>query len=99
MLTSLADRRKHAHVVVPSHYCGDTMPFPKDCYDPETLGLMTKAFDAAWQEAEYALASSTFNPTGLRRLMALRIMAAVRDGEHDPERLKELALDAIAKAY
>jgi len=30
------------------------MPFPKDCYDPETLGLMTKAFDAAWQEAEYA---------------------------------------------
>jgi hypothetical protein len=28
-----------------------------------------------------------------------RIMAAVRDGEHDPERLKELALTAIAKAY
>jgi len=26
-------------------------------------------------------------------------MAAVRDGEHDPERLKELALTAIAKAY
>jgi len=75
------------------------MPFPKDCYDPETLGLMTKAFNAAWQEAEYALASSTFNPTGLRRLMALRIMAAVRDGEHDPERLKELALEAIGKGY
>ena len=75
------------------------MSFPKDCYDPETLGLMTKAFEAAWQEAEYALANSTFDPTGLRRLMALRIMAAVRDGEHDPERLKELALDAIAKAY
>ena len=72
------------------------MPFPKNCHDPETLGLMTKAFDAAWEEAEYALASS-INPTGLRRLMALRIMAAVRDGEHDPERLKELALAAIAK--
>jgi hypothetical protein len=75
------------------------MPFPKDCYDPETLGLMTQAFNAAWQDAEYALASNTFDPTGLRRLMALRIMTAVRDGEHDPERLKELALDAIAKVY
>jgi hypothetical protein len=26
------------------------MPFPKDCYDPEMLALMTKAFDAAWEE-------------------------------------------------
>ena len=55
------------------------MPFPKDCYGPETLGLMTQAFDAAWEEAEYALASNTFDPTGLRRLMALKIMAAVRE--------------------
>ena len=75
------------------------MPFPKDCYGPETLGLMTQAFDAAWEEAEYALASNTFDSTGLRRLMALKIMAAVRDGERDPGRLKELALDAIAHAY
>ena len=62
------------------------------------LALMTNAFDAAWEEVEDALASNAFDPTGLRRLMALRIMAAVRDGEHDPERLNELALDAIAKA-
>jgi hypothetical protein len=75
------------------------MPFPKDCYDAETLGLMTHAFDAAWEEAEYALASNAFDPTALRKLMAVRIMAAVRDGERDPERLKELALDAIAKVY
>ena len=75
------------------------MPFPKDCYDPETLGLMTQAFGAAWEEAEYALASNTFDPTGLRRLMALKIMAAVRDGERDPERLKKLALEVVAKSY
>ena len=75
------------------------MPFPEDCYGPETLGLMTQAFDAAWEEAEYALASNTFDPTGLRRLLALKIMAGVRDGEHDPDRLKELALEAIAKVY
>jgi hypothetical protein len=60
---------------------------------------MTRAFDAAWEEVEYALASNAFDPDGLRRLMALRIMAAVRDGERDPECLKELALDAIAQAY
>ena len=75
------------------------MVFPSGCFDAETLGLMAKAFDAAWDEAEYALASNTFDPTGPRRLMALRMMAAVRDGERDPKRLKELALDAIAKVY
>jgi hypothetical protein len=60
---------------------------------------MTQAFDAAWEEAEYALASESFDPTEVRRLMSIRIMAAVRDGEHDPALLKELALDAVAKVY
>jgi hypothetical protein len=31
--------------------------------------------------------------------MSVRIMTAVRDGERDPKRLKELALEAIAKVY
>lgn len=31
------------------------MPFPADHYDPETLALMRKAFDAAWQEVSFAL--------------------------------------------
>ena len=75
------------------------MAFPKDCYDPETLGLMTKAFDAAWEEVVFALVNEDVTPTALRTLMALRIMAAVRAGERDAERLKELALDAIAKSY
>ena len=46
--------------------------------------------DVAWDEVELVLASSTVDPMGLRTLMAVRIMAAVRDGERDPERLKEL---------
>jgi hypothetical protein len=73
------------------------MPFPNDCYDPETLRLMTKAFDAAWEEVGFALINEDITPTALRTLMAMRIMAAVRDGERDPERLKELAIEAIAK--
>ena len=72
------------------------MPFPDDCYDPETLGLMTKAF-AAWDEVGFALASKDDNPTALRTLIAVRIMAAVRDGEHNPEGLEYLALEAIAR--
>ena len=73
------------------------MVFPTDCFDAETLGLMTKAFDAAWEEVGFALINEDITPTALRTLMAMRIMAAVRDGERDPERLKELAIEAIAK--
>lgn len=61
--------------------------------------MMRRALDAAWEEAEYALANKDANPTALRTLMALRIMTAVRDRKRDPECLKELALDAIAKPY
>ena len=60
---------------------------------------MQWAFDTAWEEVEYALAGSQIDRTGLRTIMSVRIMAAVRDGERDPERLKELALDAIAEVY
>ena len=75
------------------------MPFPRERYDAETLDLMSEALDAAWEEAEYALASESFDPAEVRRLMSIRIMAAVRDGEHDPALLKELALDEIARVY
>ena len=75
------------------------MEFPKDSYDPKTLDLMQWAFDTAWEEVEYALAGGKIDRTGLRTIMSVRIMAAVRDGERDPERLKEFALEAIAKAY
>lgn len=67
-------------------------------YDPETLAAMTKAFDEAWEETGYALASIDFDPTAARTLMALKIMTAVRGGERDPVRLKELALEVVAKA-
>ena len=73
------------------------MPFPRDCYDPETLCLMTKAFDAAWEEVGFALVNEDVTPAALRKIMAVRIMAAVRDGERDPERLKELAIEAVAE--
>lgn len=67
--------------------------------DPETLDLMTDAFDAAWHEVELAGIGKIVDPTGLPTVMAVRILVAVRDGEHERVRLKALALEVIAKAY
>jgi hypothetical protein len=75
------------------------MAIPRECYDPETLDLMTRALDAAWGEVELALASNSLDSTGLRSVMSIRIMLAVRHGERDPGRLKEMALEAIAQIY
>ena len=74
-------------------------PMPTSSIDAETLGLMSRAFEAAWEEVGFALANKDADLTALRTMMAARIMAAVREGERDPERLTELALEAIAKAY
>ena len=75
------------------------MAFPRECYDLETLDLMARALDAAWDEVDLGGMSKVVDPPGLRTVMEVRIIAAVRAGERDPERLKELALEAIAKAY
>ena len=76
-----------------------SMMFPSDCFDLETLKLMSGAFDAAWGEVGFVLAIRDVDPTAVRTVMAIRIMTAVRGGEHDPERLKELALEAVPEAY
>jgi len=69
------------------------MPFPTDCYESDVLALMSQAFDAAQQK----IAARSHEPDvrGLHRIMELRIMAAVRDGERDASRLTQVALDAI----
>ena len=70
------------------------MSFPKDSFDSKTLGLMERAFAAAWEEV---VGSGIYQLDGLKTMMTLRIMTAVRDGETDPERLKELALSAVGR--
>jgi hypothetical protein len=74
------------------------MPFPKDRFDPETLELMQRAFNSAWEVVDCALARAV-HPEGVKTMMALRIMAAVRDGETNTERLKELAVGAVGGLY
>lgn len=59
--------------------------------------LIRSACDEAW----WLLSTTTFFPCPvyereLRGVQALRVTAAVREGERDPQRLKAIALDAIA---
>ena len=76
------------------------MMFPTaSCFDVETSDVMAWALDTALEEAEYALAGGKMDLAAIRTLMASRIMTAVRDGERDPGRLTELAIEAIADAY
>ena len=78
------------------HFNGEVqMPFPDGCYTPEVLKVMQAALDAAWQEIETVAQQRTINYSGLRRIMAIRIMAAVKDGVNDPAQLSQLALSAV----
>ena len=70
--------------------------FPTDYYGPHKLALMTQALDAAWQEVETVARDDACDRNTLRRIMALKIMAAVKEGERDLGCLTQLALVAIS---
>ena len=70
------------------------MPFKDAAYDPETILLMTRAFEAAWQEAE-ARGLSRAPADQVRTLMATAILSAVANGEFNPMRLRNFALRAV----
>ena len=70
------------------------MQFSSD-YDSDTLKLMTAALDDAWANVGRSALSKGLTDKAVRTAMAIRIMAAVRAGEREPLRLKELALDVV----
>jgi hypothetical protein len=72
------------------------MPFPTDCYESDVLALMSRAFDAA--QKKITARSHEADLRAVYKIMELRIMAAVREGERDTSRLTQLALDAIKGA-
>jgi hypothetical protein len=69
--------------------------FSGKSYDPETLALLTEAFDAAWCEVETGYLGRPYSLAIQRKLMALRIMEEADYGERDPQYLKLCALRAI----
>jgi hypothetical protein len=64
-----------------------------------TRALMDAALEAAWAEFRAVTEGKTIDCTGLRTLLSLSIMVAVRDGERDLSRLKSLALDTVSDLY
>jgi len=69
---------------------------PDSAFDPETLAIMRRALDAAWREIEsHSTVRGEPEKAGIRRALALRIMAAARVGQRDPERLRAVAVHVV----
>ena len=61
-------------------------------YPPEVVMAMTTAFDNVCRSVSTQISGDD----GLRRQLALIIIRHVDEGEHDPVRLSELALNELA---
>jgi hypothetical protein len=60
------------------------------------LALSMRAFEGAWREVQKWHPGRTADDlVTTRKMMALRIMTAVKEGERDTERLRLLALRAV----
>lgn len=70
------------------------MQTPAYSFDPDTVALMGHVCDFAWNKVQSRLVLD-LDHRELRRLVALRVMAAVVVGQRDPARLKAIALDVL----
>jgi len=71
------------------------MPFERG-YDPETIGIMMEALEGAWAQLQSASpVGCGSDKAALRKALALRITAAVRLGQRDPDRLRWVALQVV----
>jgi hypothetical protein len=67
-----------------------------EAFDPATVAMMGRVCDGAWDEATNRRSLfSARDSTGLRNILALRVMAAVANGEQDTDRLRLMALAAL----
>jgi len=65
-------------------------------FDSETQSIMGRALEEAWSEIESrSFVRADPEKAGIRRALALRILAAVRVGQRDPERLRMVALHVM----
>ena len=71
-----------------------------EAFDAETTHLLGSAFDAAWKSAlaSGALASDHGRAAATRESLAKYMIAMVRRGERNPDRLVEKALRRLAEA-
>src|SRR5262245_23465385 len=78
------------------------MPFRQfaSSFQPHQLELLGGAFDSVWQQLSDigAVPHQEELAAELRSRLALTIVIAARNGEWDPKRLSELALERISNA-
>jgi hypothetical protein len=65
--------------------------FANCSFDPETMNILTSAFDAAWRVIETS-GGSLANDAATQELLAKRIIETGSRGERDPTRLADDAL-------
>ena len=72
------------------------MQLPSHSFDAETVAMMGRVCDEAWDEAQSRLSlPKAGDGSQLRSLVVSRVMAAVIVGQKDPERLRAIALEAL----
>lgn len=64
-------------------------------FGPTELHDLGDAFEAAWLALLLADGNELMNGPAVRNLLAKRIMDAAANGESDPTRLKEYALESV----
>lgn len=72
------------------------MQNPQSSFDHDTVALMGRVCDAAWQEVQCSMFfPSPQDSDEVLRLLASRVMSAVAAGERDPDRLRVIALEGV----
>src|SRR5260370_33521617 len=73
---------------------------PEAVFDPETLGILTAAFDAAWasMEARGTPLSKVDYAEPAREIIGKHIIKAAKNGQRDQQRLRAGALLEFARS-
>jgi hypothetical protein len=75
-------------------------PFADGAFDPESIQVMTAAFEDAWQSLPTAgVRFESDQSDALRDMLARCIIEAAQLGERDRRRLRDAALACLAKAW
>ena len=79
---------------------GPRSPFADGAFDPESIRVMTAAFEDAWQSLPTAeVRFESDQRDAVRDLLARGIIEAAQLGERDRRRLRDAALARLAKAW
>ena len=72
---------------------------PGGAFDPDEVRILTGAFDQAWKTVESSGAAFSMNghAEATRELLALRIIDMARLGERNASRLRDDALEYLAR--